>query len=132
MINVSPLLDTKKRGLLLGEIDVYYSHMAEMAVIKTGGKQYVVSLGKKLKIEKLPQEEGSNVVFEEVLLLGSEKGTEIGTPFIEGATVKGKLTEQGKADKVVVFKFKSKKRERKKRGHRQPYSEVEITSIETK
>jgi len=103
-----------------------------MAVIKTGGKQYVVSPGKKLKIEKLPQEEGSDVVFEEVLLLENEKGTEIGTPFIEGASVKGKLLEQGKAKKVVVFKFKAKKRERKKKGHRQPYSEIEITSIDAK
>jgi len=72
--------------------------MTEMAVIKTGGKQYIVAPGKKLKIEKLPLEEGTDVVFEEVLLLESEKGLEIGTPFIEGATVKGKLLEQGKAD----------------------------------
>jgi len=92
----------------------------------------VVSPGIKLKIEKLPQEEGSDVAFEEVLLLENGKETEIGTPFIEGATVKAKLIEQGKAPKVVVFKFKSKKRERKKKGHRQLYSEVEITSIETK
>lgn len=106
--------------------------MAELAVIKTGGKQYIVSPGKKLKIEKLPQEEGSEVVFSEVLLLENDTDIEIGTPFIEGAKVTGKLLEQGKAKKVVVFKFKAKKRERKKRGHRQRYSEIEITGIDSK
>ena len=106
--------------------------MAELAVIKTGGKQYIVSPGKKLKIEKLPQEEGSEVVFSEVLLLENDTDIEIGTPFIEGAKVTGKLLEQGKAKKVVVFKFKAKKRERKKRGHRQPFSEIEITGIDSK
>ena len=107
-------------------------HMTEIAVIKTGGKQYIVSPGKKLKIEKLAQEEGSEVVFNEVLLLENGTDIEIGTPFIEGAKVTGKLLEQGKAKKVVVFKFKAKKRERKKRGHRQPFSEIEITGIDSK
>ena len=107
-------------------------HMTEIAVIKTGGKQYIVSPGKKIKIEKLPQEEGSDVSFEEVLLVENDKGLEIGTPFLEGVTVKGKLLQQGKAKKVVVFKFKAKKRERKKKGHRQRYSEIEITGIDSK
>jgi len=100
-----------------------------MAVIKTGGKQYIVSLGTKLKIEKLPQEEGTDVEFSEVLLLENDKGLEVGAPFVQGAKVKGKILQQGKAKKVVVFKFKAKKRERVKKGHRQLYSEVEITSI---
>ncbi|HZX49591.1 MAG TPA: 50S ribosomal protein L21 [Candidatus Paceibacterota bacterium] len=106
--------------------------MAEMAVIKTGGKQYVVTPGKKLKIEKLPVQEGSDVVFEEVLLLEGQKGLEIGAPLVQGAKVQGKILKQAKAKKVVIFKFKAKKREKKKRGHRQPYSEVQITSIEAK
>ena len=104
--------------------------MAEMAVIKTGGKQYLVSPGQKIKVEKLPEEEGSEVEFSEVLLLENEKGLTIGTPLVERVKVKGKLLKHDKAEKLVVFKFKAKKRERRKKGHRQPYSEVQITSIE--
>ena len=106
--------------------------MAEIAVIKTGGKQYIVRPGQKLKVEKLPTKEGGQVVFEEVLLLDDGKKTEIGTPNVTGAKVKGKLLKQAKAKKVIVFKFKAKKREKTKKGHRQPYSEVEILKIETK
>jgi large subunit ribosomal protein L21 len=106
-------------------------HMAETAVIKTGGKQYMVSPGKKIKVEKLLEKEGSEVEFSEVLLLENEKGLVIGAPFVEGAKVKGKLLEHGKGEKLVIFKFKAKKRERRKKGHRQPYSQVEITSIES-
>lgn len=106
--------------------------MTQFAVIKTGGKQYIVSPGQKIKIEKLPQEDGSEVMFDEVLLLESEKGVEIGNPVVKGAKVKGKVLSQGKGKKVIIFKFKAKKREKKKKGHRQPYTEVEITSIEAK
>lgn len=104
--------------------------MAELAVIKTGGKQYIVTPGQKIKIEKLPQEEGSEVVFDEVLLIKDNDKTEIGTPFVEGAKVKGKVIKHGKGKKLIVFKFKAKKREQKKKGHRQLFSEVEIISIE--
>ena len=106
--------------------------MADIAVIKTGGKQYIVHSGQKIKIEKLSTKEGGEVVFEEVLLLDNEKKTEIGTPTVKGAQVKGKLLKQAKAKKVIVFKFKAKKREKTKKGHRQPYSEVEILTIEEK
>ena len=106
--------------------------MAQLAVIKTGGKQYLVSPGQKIKIEKLPQKEGEEVVFNEVLLLEADKGVEIGTPLVEGAKVKGKVLRQAKAKKVIVFKFKAKKREKKKKGHRQLFTEVEITDIGTK
>ena len=106
--------------------------MANLAVIKTGGKQYIVTPGKKLKIEKLALKEGSDVVFEEILLLENDKGVEVGAPLVQGAKVKAKLLKQGKGKKVIIFKFKAKKRESTKTGHRQPYSEVEITSIELK
>ena len=106
--------------------------MAELAIIKTGGKQYIVSPGQKLKVEKLPKKEGAAVSFDEVLLVDDGKKTAIGTPKVTGAKVKGKLLKQAKAKKVVVFKFKAKKREKTKKGHRQPYSEVEILNIETK
>ncbi len=105
--------------------------MSEIAVIKTGGKQYVVAPGEKIKVEKLPIEEGSDVEFPEVLLSENDNGLEIGAPFIKGAKVKGKLLKHGKGKKLVIFKYKAKKKEQVKRGHRQPYSEVEIASIES-
>ena len=99
------------------------------AVIKTGGKQYLVSEGKKLRIEKLEAEEGQEVVFNEVLLLEEKNKLEIGSPLLAGAKVTGKVLKQGRADKIVVFKYKPKKRYKKKQGHRQSFTEVEITKI---
>ncbi len=100
------------------------------AVIKTGGKQYLVSPGDKIKIEKLNvDEKQKEVEFSEVLLLEKDKKLEIGSPFIKGAKVVGKVLKQDKAKKVIVFKYKAKKRYKVKKGHRQPYTEVEIISI---
>jgi len=103
-----------------------------LAVIKTGGKQYIVSPGKKIKIEKLDIEEGKGVTFEEVLLINDGKDTVIGEPLISGATVTGKVLSQAKHEKVIIFKHKPKKRYRVKKGHRQPYTEVEISEINSK
>jgi large subunit ribosomal protein L21 len=103
-----------------------------LAVIKTGGKQYLVSPGQKIKIEKLEKKEGSEVSFSEVLLLEKNKKVEIGAPKVSGAKVIGKVLGQGKGDKVIIFKYRAKKRYKVKKGHRQPYTEVEITGIETK
>jgi len=100
------------------------------AVIKTGGKQYIVEPGTKLKIEKVDDKEGKEITFKEVLLLEKNKKLEIGTPFVKGAKVIGKVLKQDKEKKVIVFKYKPKKRYRKKTGHRQPFTEVEITKIE--
>ena len=102
-----------------------------LAVIKTGGKQYIVTPGQKIKVEKLLQEEGSEVVFDEVLLIQDNGKIEIGTPFVQGAKVKGKVIKHGKGEKLVVFKFKPKKREQKKKGHRQLFTEVEVIKIQT-
>lgn len=102
-----------------------------IAVIKTGGKQYLVSPGQKIKIEKLDEKESSKVVFDEVLLLEKNRKIEIGTPLIKGAKVIGKILNQGKAKKVIIFKYKAKKRSKVKKGHRQPYTEVEILKIES-
>ena len=101
------------------------------AVIKTGGKQYLVEPGKKLKVEKLNVEEDGNVIFDEVLLIADGEKTGIGTPFLEGARVEAKVTENGRAKKVIVFKYHNKTRYRKKRGHRQHFTEVEIGKIIT-
>lgn len=102
-----------------------------LAIIKTGGKQYLVSPGDKIKIEKIEKKEESAITFDEVLLLEKEKKIEIGTPFIKGAKVVGKVLSQGKGKKVLIFKYKPKTRYRVKRGHRQPFTEVEITKIVT-
>ena len=102
-----------------------------LAVIKTGGKQYLVSPGDKIKIEKLDIEEGKETTFKEVLILEKNRKLEIGTPLVKGVEVVGKVLKQGKAKKVIIFKYKSKKRSKVKKGHRQPFTEVEITKIET-
>lgn len=103
----------------------------ELAVIKTGGKQYIVTPGQKIKIEKLNIGDEKEVVFNEVLLLEKDEKTEIGTPFVQGAKVIGKILNQGKGKKVIIFKYKPKKRYKVKKGHRQLFTEVEITKIET-
>lgn len=98
----------------------------ELAVIKTGGKQYLVSPGQKLRVEKLEGEVGGKIIFDEVLFILEGGKTQIGQPFIKSAKVNAKILKQDKADKIIVFKYKSKKRYKVKRGHRQPYTLVEI------
>ena len=99
------------------------------AVIKTGGKQYKVQEGDIIRVEKLDVEEGSTVQFDEVLAVSDDNGLRVGTPVVEGATVEANVTGHGKGKKVSVFKYKPKKNYRKKQGHRQPYTQVEITKI---
>lgn len=101
----------------------------EIAVIKTGGKQYIVSPKQKIKIEKVAGKEGDKVEFKEVLLFSNEKIIEIGKPLIKGAKVIGKILKQGRGDKIIIFKYKAKKRYQKKAGHRQFFTEVEISEI---
>jgi large subunit ribosomal protein L21 len=100
-----------------------------LAIIKTGGKQYKVAQGDKIKIEKLEGEAGAKITFEEVLFLGDEKDVTLGTPFIKGAKVEATIMEQGRHKKVWGIKHKAKKRYKVKFGHRQTYTEVEITKI---
>jgi len=98
------------------------------AVIVTGGKQYTVAEGDVLYIEKLNAEAEATVKFEVLAVLDGEN-TKIGTPVVEGAAVEAKVVKNGKAKKITVFKYKPKKGEKKKIGHRQPYTKVEITKI---
>ncbi|MDD4320406.1 MAG: 50S ribosomal protein L21 [Acidaminococcaceae bacterium] len=100
------------------------------AVIKTGGKQYRVSEGDVLNVEKLAVEAGENIVFDKVLTVVNDGEVTIGKPVVEGAKVTAKVVEHGKAKKIFVFKYKAKANYRKRQGHRQPYTQVEITSIE--
>ncbi len=99
------------------------------AVIMTGGKQYRVSEGEVVKVEKLGVEPGAGIEFKDVLLVRADDKTLIGQPLVEGATVTGVVEEDGKADKVLVFKYKKKKQYRRTRGHRQQYSSVRIEKI---
>ena len=98
------------------------------AVIVTGGKQYTVAEGDVLYIEKLNAEAEATVKFDVLAVLDGEN-TKIGTPVVEGAAVEAKVVKNGKAKKITVFKYKPKKNEKKKIGHRQPYTKVEITKI---
>ncbi|HIU64797.1 MAG TPA: 50S ribosomal protein L21 [Candidatus Avacidaminococcus intestinavium] len=100
------------------------------AIIQTGGKQYRVSEGDVVSIEKLTAAEGEEVVFEEVLTVVADGDVKIGKPVIEGAKVTAKVVEHGKGKKILVFKYKAKSNYRKRQGHRQPYTKVEIAKIE--
>lgn len=100
-----------------------------LAVIKTGGKQYLVQSGDKIKVEKLDKKEGEEIIFSEVLLMEKSRKVEIGAPLVSGANVSAKILSHGKADKIIVFKYKPKKRYSRKIGHRQPFTEIEITGI---
>ena len=99
------------------------------AVIKTGGKQYRVQQGDVIFVEKLNAQADEAVTFDEVLLVGDADQSKVGTPVVEGAKVEGKVLAQVKSRKIVVYKYKAKKNERKKQGHRQPYTKVEITAV---
>lgn len=101
------------------------------AVIETGGKQYRVAEGDTIFVEKLPVKPGQEVVFDRVLLVSSPEGLKIGQPTVTGASVVGKVVKQGRARKIIVFKYKPKKNYRRKRGHRQPYTQVVIEQIRT-
>lgn len=100
------------------------------AIIRTGGKQYRVSEGDVVNVEKLNVEEGQEVVFDEVLTVVNDGDVKVGAPTVEGAKVTGKVAKQGKADKIFVFKYRAKSNYRKRQGHRQPFTQVEITSIQ--
>lgn len=99
------------------------------AVIETGGKQYKVSVGDVIFIEKLEAAEGENVTFDKVLILADGENVNVGAPTVAGATVTAKVEKQGKAKKIYVFKMKRKKNYRRKKGHRQPFTKVTIEKI---
>lgn len=100
------------------------------AIIETGGKQYKVAPGDKIRVEKLDAEVGSEIALDRVLLVAGEDGIKVGTPVVDGAKVIAKVNEHGKGKKILVFKYKPKKNYRKRQGHRQPYTELVIEKIE--
>lgn len=99
------------------------------AIIETGGKQYRVTEGDQIRIEKINAADGEQVKFDKVLVLGDGADAKVGAPYVEGAAVFADVVETGKGKKVIIFKYKAKKDYRKKQGHRQPYTLVEITGI---
>jgi large subunit ribosomal protein L21 len=99
------------------------------AIVATGGKQYKVREGEVLRIEKISGEVGSPVSFDQVLMVGDGESVNIGRPALEGAAVTARIVEQGKSKKVIVFKYKRRKRYRRKQGHRQSYTAVKIDAI---
>lgn len=99
------------------------------AVIETGGKQYKVEAGQELFIEKLNVEADDTVTFDKVLAVSGDDGIKVGSPYVDGASVEAKVIKNGKAKKVTVFTYKPKKNEKRKMGHRQPYTKVSITDI---
>ena len=101
------------------------------AIIESCGRQYKVAEGDVVFFEKLEAEEGKKVTFDNVILVSEDGKVQVGNPYVKGVKVEGKVVSHGKHKKIIVFKMKAKKNERKKQGHRQPYTKVEITSIKT-
>ena len=99
------------------------------AVIKTGGKQYRVAAGEKLKVEQIPADIGQEIVLDQVLMVGVGADVKVGAPLVAGATVNAKVVSHGRADKVKIFKLRRRKHYQKHQGHRQNYTEIEISAI---
>ena len=99
------------------------------AIIETGGKQYKVEKGDVVFIEKLDAQEDETVTFENIIAVGGDDDIKVGSPYIKGAKVEGKILKNGKSKKITVFTYKPKKSSQRKMGHRQPYTKIEITSI---
>lgn len=131
---VAPVLQPLTAGIKCLRATWYVASLskqggAEMyAIIETGGKQVKVEEGQTIYIEKLNAQDGDTVTFDKVLFVGGDN-VQVGSPIVEGATVTAKVEKQGRAKKVIVFKFKAKKNYRKKQGHRQPYTKVVIDKI---
>jgi large subunit ribosomal protein L21 len=102
------------------------------AVIKTGGKQYRVAPGEKLKIEQIPADIGSEIVLDQVLMVADGEAVTVGTPLVSGATVKATVVTQGRGEKVQIFKMRRRKHYQKHQGHRQNYTEIRIDGIAAK
>lgn len=99
------------------------------AVIKTGGKQYRVANGEKLKVEQIPADIGQEIVLDQVLMVGVGSDVKVGAPLVTGATVMARVVSHGRADKVKIFKLRRRKHYQKHQGHRQNYTEIEISAI---
>jgi len=113
-------------------MDKKVSSKVKIAVIESGAKQYRVSPGDKIKVEKLAAKEGDKIDFDKVLLVSNDGQTVIGAPFVSGAKVIGDVLKQGRREKVVLTKYKAKERQRVHKGHKQPFTEIKIVEIAEK
>jgi len=111
------------------KVDSLAAPLSPYAIIETGGKQYRVSVGDRLSVEKLDLDAGSSLTFDRVLLVGGDGNTRVGTPTVDGASVTATVEETYRGDKIVVFKFKAKKGYRRRSGHRQSLTRLAITGI---
>jgi len=115
---------------LFGHFSGHFSGVKQMyAVVETGGKQYRVAIGDRLMVEKLDAEEGASIELDQVLMVSNEGKVEVGSPMVSGTSVGATVLKQGRGDKVKVYKFKRRKKYRKTQGHRQSFTQLEITSI---
>jgi len=128
-VGISARVGSKNITLHPARLILKEVHCLMYAIIKTGGKQYRVSEGDVIWVEKLPYEDGAKVSFDEVLLISGDGEIKTGAPVISGVSVDGTVLKNGKTKKVIVFKYKSKKDYRKKQGHRQPFTQVKIEKI---
>ena len=99
------------------------------AVVKSGGKQYKIQEGETFRVEKISSEVGAEITFDDVLMFSDGENVQVGTPVLDNVTVKGTVVEQGQAKKILVFKYKRRKRYRRKQGHRQQYTAIKVDSI---
>lgn len=127
-----PPLEVSPDAILDILVRIIKYFMKKFAVIETGAKQYKVSVGDKIKVEKLNAKAGEQIDFKNVLLVSDGNNTKIGTPLIKGFKVAAEVLKQAKAPKVIIFKYKQKERQRVFKGHRQPYTEVKIVDIAEK
>jgi large subunit ribosomal protein L21 len=109
--------------------DFQINEVTMYAVIKTGGKQYRVSAGEKIKVEQIPADIGQEIILDQVLMVGSGESVKVGAPLVDGAKVTAKVVAHGRGEKVRIFKMRRRKHYQKRQGHRQNFTEIEISAI---
>ena len=129
MTDTEPTTESEQPPVPAGTRSSSDSSAVPYAIIETGGKQYRVAVGQTLSIEKLPVEPGADITFDRVLMVGGDGSARVGTPLLAGATVQAQVEQQYRGPKIIVFKYKPKKRYRRRTGHRQSLTRVAITAI---
>jgi large subunit ribosomal protein L21 len=128
---LNPLTWKEFSGILLGSLQLcgQFVEVTMYAVIKTGGKQYRVSAGEKLKVEQIPADIGQEIILDQVLMVGSGDAVKVGAPLVAGANVTAKVVAHGRGEKIRIFKLRRRKHYQKHQGHRQNFTEIEISAI---
>jgi large subunit ribosomal protein L21 len=128
---LNPLTWKEFSGIFLGSLQLcgQFVEVTMYAVIKTGGKQYRVSAGEKLKVEQIPADIGQEIILDQVLMVGSGDAVKVGAPLVAGANVTAKVVAHGRGEKIRIFKLRRRKHYQKHQGHRQNFTEIEISAI---